>query len=93
MALLHVVATAILLLLSGFAVSGYAEPNKVQYELQERCAERASEFFQKEYGNGVEDNGGGGQNYTYFVNHYNATLNKCFIATLRYFFSTEGKPA
>ena len=86
MALLHVFATAILLLLSGFAASGYAEPNKVQYELQERCAKGASEFFQKEYGNGIEDNGGGGETYTYFVNHYNARLNKCFISFTRYAF-------
>jgi hypothetical protein len=82
----------ILLLLSGFAATGYAEPNKVQYELQERCAKRASEFFQKEYGNGIEDNGGGGQNYTYFVNHYNARLNKCFISWTRYFFLPKGDP-
>jgi hypothetical protein len=85
MALPRVFATAILLLLSGFAASGYADPNKIQYELQERCAKGASEFFRKAYGSGVEDNGGGGQNYTYFVNHYNARLNKCFISWMRYF--------
>jgi hypothetical protein len=30
-----------------------AEPNKTQYELQERCGKRAEEAFRQEYGNGI----------------------------------------
>jgi hypothetical protein len=89
MALRRGFATAILLLLAGLPTTNYAEPNKVEYELQERCARGASEFFQKQYGNGVEANGGGGETYTYFVNHYNARLNKCFISFTRYAFFTK----
>ena len=50
MALLHVFATAILLLLSGFAASGYAEPNKVQYELQDAARRVRVSFFRRNMG-------------------------------------------
>ena len=55
-----------------------AEPNKVQYELQERCGKRAEDSFRREYGNGIS-NTETGQNITSFQNHYSATLNKCFF--------------
>ena len=51
-----------------------AEPNKVLYELQERCGKQAAENFQKQYGGTVVN---GGQTIALFENHYNARLNKC----------------
>ena len=53
-----------------------AEPNKVLYELQERCGKQASETFQKEWGANVV-NTKDGQTLANFENHYNAHLNKC----------------
>ena len=32
-----------------------AEPDKLQYELQERCGRRATEVFEKEYGSGFSE--------------------------------------
>jgi hypothetical protein len=53
-----------------------AEPNKVLYELQERCGKQASETFQKEWGGNIV-NTKDGQTVGNFENHYNARLNKC----------------
>jgi hypothetical protein len=47
-----------------------AEPNKDQYELQERCGKRAEEAFKTE----EQRN----RNFTY-QNHYSTRLNKCFV--------------
>jgi hypothetical protein len=42
--------------------------NKIVYELQERCAKRAAEFFEH-LGNSDGS----------FENHYNSDLNDCFL--------------
>jgi hypothetical protein len=58
-----------------------AEPNKDQYELQERCGKRAEEVFKRDYafkGGGVTDTKDG-EDMTVYENHYNAMLNKCFV--------------
>jgi hypothetical protein len=48
--------------------SASAEPNKEQYELQERCGKRAEQFFkQHDYSNAR------------YENHYNPDLNGCFL--------------
>jgi hypothetical protein len=55
-----------------------AEPNKEQYELQERCGKRTAEVLKSA---GLADgitNTATGQEMTTFQNHYSATLNKCF---------------
>jgi hypothetical protein len=56
-----------------------AEPNKEQYELQERCGKRAAEVFKSVYGAGGATNTETGQNITTYQNHYSATFNKCFV--------------
>src|SRR4051812_5903767 len=54
-----------------------AEPNKVQYELAERCAKTAKALFQNSgWGNGIVDTPDG-QTIASFKNHYNPDLNKC----------------
>jgi len=54
-----------------------AQPDKVLYELQERCGKQAAEVFQKEWGAHVLNNKDG---YTLadYENHYSPRLNKCF---------------
>ena len=54
-----------------------AEPNKVLYELQERCGKQASDIFKKEIDANVTDTSQGKMIANY-ENHYNARLNKCF---------------
>jgi hypothetical protein len=60
-------------------VNSYAiSDKKEEYELQERCANRAEEYFMKEFGNGTWTYG----SVTFsarFTDHYNKTMNKCFI--------------
>jgi hypothetical protein len=56
----------------------HAEPNKVLYELQERCGKQAADTFKKEMGDNITNNNDGGQTIANFENHYNARLNKCF---------------
>jgi hypothetical protein len=52
---------------------GYAQPDKVQYELQERCGKRATEVFEKDFPEKSPNV------IAFFENHYNARLNKCFM--------------
>jgi hypothetical protein len=61
---------AALLLVAGTA---FAQPNKEQYELQERCGKRAAEVFAKEWGTGFT-----AAAHANYENHYSSRLNKCF---------------
>jgi hypothetical protein len=54
-----------------------AEPNKEQYDLQERCGKQAKERFEKEYGNGVFVSNDAWIRYE-FEAHHNNKMNKCF---------------
>lgn len=59
-----------------------AEPDKVQYELQERCGKRSEEAFQALHAGltcctAIRDTDDG-QSIETFQNHYSAALNKCF---------------
>ncbi len=54
-----------------------AEPNKVLYELQERCGKQARETFRSGWGGHVV-NSTGWQTIANFENHYNVRLDKCF---------------
>ena len=54
-----------------------AEPNKEQYELQERCGQAAAKRFKNDWGNGVT-NTEDGQMIATYQNHYNSMFNKCF---------------
>jgi hypothetical protein len=63
------------LVLAAAGTAARAEPNKDQYELQERCGKDAAEFFQrfdKGYPPAVS-----------FTNHYNPYLNGCFVLVNR----------
>jgi hypothetical protein len=67
-----IVAVAGLLCFSTYAS---AQPNKVLYELQERCGKRAEELFRREYG---PRDSKYGMLFNY-ENHYSARLKKCFF--------------
>jgi hypothetical protein len=69
---------AIVLLSAGGMSIGSAQPNKEQYELQERCGKRAAQVWEKDYGANVINTKDGPIIINY-ENHYNARLNKCFF--------------
>jgi hypothetical protein len=73
------------LLCSGTYAS--AQPNKVLYELQERCGKRAAEVFNREYGPG--SNTKGDQIQFNYENHYSARLNKCFFLEIAVSYEKE----
>jgi hypothetical protein len=58
-----------------------AAPDKIAYELQERCGRNVAEWFNREYGNGVEKTKDG-KTLTNYRSHYNSRLNKCFMLTM-----------
>jgi hypothetical protein len=62
----------------GLGSGVYAEPNRVQYELQERCGKRAAEVFKSEYQPTVQNTDEGQMLFNY-RNHYSAVFNKCFF--------------
>ena len=69
-----------------------AQPNKELYELQERCAKRAAEVFEREYG--PVSNTQDGQTLFNYENHYSARLKKCFFLEIAMSYEREeGKPA
>jgi hypothetical protein len=60
-----------------------AEPNKEQYELQERCGQQAAELFKADHPTGREAgtatvNTEDSTNIVTYEDHYSAALNKCF---------------
>ena len=59
------------LVLSALGTAAQAEPNTVQYELQERCGKDAAAFFKR-----FDD---GGPAKVSFTDHYNPDLNSCFV--------------
>lgn len=56
-----------------------ADPDKVAYELAERCGRRADELFRRDYGNGQFTGTDGSSNFSNYRNHYNRKLNTCFF--------------
>jgi|SRR5438309_9484355 hypothetical protein len=60
-------------------MSANAAPDKVQYELQERCGKRAEQIFAKNWPRGSPDNSMGYTQTAGYQSHYNARLNKCFM--------------
>jgi hypothetical protein len=73
-----------------FASCAYSEPNKVEYELQERCGKRAAEVFKSEYTQ--VQNTDEGQMLFNYRNHYSATLNKCFFLEMSSIIATKANP-
>jgi hypothetical protein len=63
-----------------FTSAGHAEPNKVEYELAEKCGRSVATWFKSEYKEeGVPINTRDGQMIAAFRSHYNRKLNKCFL--------------
>ena len=73
-----------------FVSGAHAEPNKAQYELQERCGKRAAEVFKNEYT--TVQNTDEGQTLINYRNHYSATFNKCFFLEMSSVFATRANP-
>jgi hypothetical protein len=67
-----------ILLFCGTGSAGYAAPNAVEYELQERCGKRVAEIWAKEYGATTVVRDASGHTWSY-ENHYSSTFNKCFF--------------
>jgi hypothetical protein len=59
--------------------AAHAEPNKVLYELQERCGRQAADFFKAEFGGEHHVTTGKGTTLQDYENHYSPRLNKCFF--------------
>jgi hypothetical protein len=79
------------------AAEASAEPNKEQYDLQERCGKRAEQMFKSDNpgqaGGSVITNTEDGQNITNYQNHYSATFNKCFYLLITTSVNFKQKPA
>lgn len=58
-------------------VDAFGEPNKVEYELQERCGKRAQEVWKRDFG---DKDTKARHVVSVYENHYNPKLNKCFLA-------------
>jgi hypothetical protein len=66
-------------LLASMPISVHAAPDKVQYELQERCGKRAEQIFSRDWPHGSPDNSMGYTQTATYQSHYNPALNKCFM--------------
>jgi hypothetical protein len=64
-----------------------AEPDKVLYELQERCARQAANFFKTESGGEHVVKTKDGTMLEDYENHYSSRLNKCFYLQISNHFS------
>ena len=78
----HLSTGIIVAVLSGGMIEYcFSEPNKVEYELRERCSKRTEEIWKKKFGIDDISNTKHGQIISKYENHYNATLDKCFYLT------------
>lgn len=68
----------------------FAAPDKLTYELQERCGKQASAEFKREFGTGI-DSTKKGTTFTTFRNHYNARLNACLYLLTSNGFVTDAQ--
>lgn len=59
----------VLFLIGLVASTGLTASKVEEYEMQERCEKKASEFFAQNFNDPPNS----------YINHYNAKLNKCFI--------------
>ncbi len=69
-----------------------AEPNTVQYELQERCGVQARAMFAYDWHGQNITNTKNGQTMADFENHYNSKLNKCSYLLRANTFVTKNGP-
>jgi len=74
------IIVATLLFTGGIISLAYAAPNKIEYELRDRCGKEAKDFWQTYHKeNRVIASAHGRETISNYRNHYNATLNKCFL--------------
>jgi hypothetical protein len=66
------------------AVAAHANPDKVGYELADRCAKSSQALFKSKYA--AMGNGGV---YASFQNHYNPKLNGCFMVITSVSFTNQ----
>ena len=69
---------------SGFLEQRKLEDIKADNRLQEKCRKKSEEYFQKEYGNGILNNG---KRTVTYQNHYNRKLKKCLIILTTNYYS------
>jgi len=74
-----VIIICALLVWSGSISLAFDEPNKIEYELRERCGKRAEQVWHRDYGSQFVKNDDGGYATYHYSNHYNGKLNKCFF--------------
>jgi hypothetical protein len=67
------------------------QPDKVIYELKERCGRQAAETFKREWGSNIV-NTKDGQTHADFENHYSPRLNKCFYLEISTTYGPGKKP-
>ena len=68
----------------------WAAPDKMAYELKERCGKQASAEFKREFGTGI-DSTKKGTTLTIFRNHYNSRINACLYLLISNGFVTDAK--
>ena len=80
------------LLFTIIASSGqcWATPDKLAYELQERCGKQAAAEFKREFRTGIESTKRS-TTFTNFRNHYSAKLNACLYLLTATGFVTDAK--
>jgi hypothetical protein len=69
--------------------TAHAEPDKVLYELQERCGRQAANFFKTELGGEHVVKSDKGTTIQDYENHYSPRLNKCFYLQRSNYLSKE----
>jgi hypothetical protein len=75
--------TAFVVALLSVGSASYAQPNKEQYKLQERCDKLAKQKFIQDWGANGFVNVANGRTWAKYENHYNARLKKCFYLEVR----------
>ena len=70
-----------------------AAPDKVLYELQEKCGRSAAAAFSRDNPDGSSSVTADGSAIASFENHYSASLNKCFVLESVTLYTNNSKPA
>jgi hypothetical protein len=83
------VALAVTVGASLIGYSACAAPDKVLYELQEKCGRSAAAVFDRDNPEGATSVTPDGHTTATFENHYNANLKKCFVIYIQTFFAKD----
>jgi hypothetical protein len=74
------------------ALTCWAEPNRLQYDLEERCGKQAREIFYKDWQGNTFNKTEDGLMRADFESHYNPAMNKCFYLLTVSYYITKAKP-